>query len=115
MVPIMGTMAFTRKKTRIGKNGRKLAYYSIVENRWEKGKVRQKVIKYLGTSPNKKKIPVDPKIVGKVALILMTDKITPSEVKEKLKKLGVDTGPGKIKRLSLDYNPPHRKFTLHIE
>lgn len=39
-------MAFIRAK-RIRNN----TYYYLVENRWESGKVRQKVIKYLGSEP----------------------------------------------------------------
>ena len=106
LVLIMGTMSFIRKKTRKGKDGGKLEYYSLVENRWENGKVRQKVLKYLGTSPNTMELPLDPKIAGQVAQILMTKKLSQTELKETLEKLGVHFGPGNIKKLSLVYDLP---------
>ena len=39
-------MAFVRAK----KHGNRVYYY-LVENKWVDGKVRQKVLKYLGTIP----------------------------------------------------------------
>lgn len=110
----MGTMSFIRKKTRRGKDGVVHDYYYLVENRWEKGEVHQKVIKYLGVSPHKMEIPIEPELAGQLAQILMSGKQTSSELKETLKKLGVPVGAGKIKEVSLIFKPPLKKLTLCI-
>ena len=44
-------MAFIRAKQRRGKDGRVLTYYQLVENRRERGRVRQHVLAYPGTHP----------------------------------------------------------------
>ena len=41
-------MAYLRAKTFKGKKGKERTYYYIVEGKNEKGKVKQKVIEYLG-------------------------------------------------------------------
>lgn len=91
-------------------------YYARVEGYRDKdGKVRQRVIKYLGKSPNTMELPVDPKIAGQLAQALMSNKTQPSELKTTLETLGIHLGPGKINKISLIYNPPQRKLTLRIE
>jgi len=115
MVPIMGTMSFIRKKPRTGKDGTIRDYYYLVENRCEDGKTKQKVIKYLGTSPNRREIPIDPSLASQVAGILMSGKLTTAEMKGEVKKMGVSLGPGKLKSISLRFNPPLGKLTLVID
>lgn len=41
-------MAYLRAKTFKGKKGKERTYYYIVEGKNEKGKVKQKVLEYLG-------------------------------------------------------------------
>jgi len=89
-------------------------YYARVESHREGKKVRQKHIEYLGTSPNKREIPVDPSVAGLLAQAILSGTTPPDEMKELLKKLGIEF-TGKLKRLALIYNPPLKKLTLRIE
>lgn len=91
-------------------------YYARVEGHRDKdGKVHQRVLQYLGTSPNHLEIPVEPTAAGTVAEAIMSGTKTPAEVKEVLKKLGIELGPGKLKKVSLVYNPPQGTLTLCID
>jgi hypothetical protein len=102
-------MAFTRKiKKPSG------TYYALVENHREGKKVVQTVLKYLGTSPNRREIPVDPVLAGQLAQALMSGAASPEEIKKVLNQLGVPI-VGRLKRISLVYTPPLRKLTLRIE
>jgi hypothetical protein len=89
-------------------------YYARVESRREGKKVRQKHLKYLGTSPNKMEVPVNPSVAGPLAQALMSGETPPDKVRELLKGLGIEFA-GRLKRVSLDYNPPLKKLTLRIE
>jgi len=104
MVPIMGTMGFIRNKPRRGKDGTIQDYYYLVENRWEKGETKQKVVKYLGTSPNTRELPINPAQAGPLAQAFMSG----------LKELGININ-GRLRQVSLVYNPPLKKLTLRIE
>jgi len=88
-------------------------YYYLVEGKRINGKVQQKVLKYLGTSPNLHELQLDPKTAGDVAQRLMTGKST-DEVKKGLNMLGLSV-TGRIKKVSLVYNPPLKMLTLHVE
>lgn len=111
----MGTMTFVRSKPRRLKSGEVRNYYYLVESRWEKGKVRQRVLKYFGTSPNHREISIDPSLAGIVAETLMSGKKTHTKMKEELKKMGIKVGPGKLKKVRLVYKPPQRSLTLCID
>ena len=114
MVPIMGTMSFVRKKSRRAADGRVLDYFYLVENVWEKGRVRQKVVKYLGTSPNIQERSLDPSVAGALAQAMMAGAASTDEVKKVLKQLGIPV-TGRLKQVSLVYKPPLRKLTLRVE
>jgi hypothetical protein len=114
MVPMMGTMGFVRNKSRRGKDGATLNYYYLVENKWEKGEVKQKVVKYLGTSPNTRELPVDPAQAGPLAQALMSGAISTEDMKKLLKELGINIS-GRLRQVSLVYNPPLGKLTLRVE
>lgn len=102
-------MAFIRSK-RFGDR----TYYYLVEGRREAGKVRQKVIKYLGTSPQIRDAPVDPSLAGPLAQALMSGDLSSPDVRKVLKKLGIQV-TGKVKKIILTYEPPLRKLTLRVE
>ncbi len=82
-------------------------YYARVESHREGKKVRQKQLKYLGTSPNKMEVPADPSVAGPLAQALMSGETPPDKVRELLKGLGIEF-TGHLKRVSLDFNPPSR-------
>jgi hypothetical protein len=79
MVPIMGTMGVIRNKPRHGKDGTVQDYYYLVENHWENGKTKQKVVKYLGISPNTRELPINPAQAGPLAQALMSGAISTEE------------------------------------
>ena len=114
MVPIMGTMSFIRKKARRGKDGTVQNYYYLVENQYIDGKVKQKVVKYLGTSPNTRELPINPAQAGPLAQALMSGAVSTEDVKKLLKELGFSIS-GRLNQVCLVYNPPLRKLTLRIE
>ena len=53
-------MSFTRSITRKLKDGTERTYYYRVEGFREGGKVRQRMVEYLGTNPDLPTIPLDP-------------------------------------------------------
>ena len=110
----MGTMAFTRKKTYKRKDGEVSTYYYRVENKWVDGRSRQKVLEYMGDSPNRREIRVDTSTAGELAKALFSQEPTPEEISEILAVLGihVDEEP---RRVSLVYHPPLGKLTLVVE
>ena len=114
IVPIMGTMGFIRNKPRRGKDGALRDYYYLVENRYEKGEVKQKVVKYLGTSPNTRELPIDPAQAGMLAQALMSGAVSTEDMKKLLKELGFNID-GRLRQISLVFNPPLKKLTLRIE
>jgi hypothetical protein len=101
-------MAYIREKKRGS-----LKYYYLVEGRREGKKVRQKVLKYLGTSPNTQEIELDPKVAGVIAQAIMTDAST-TKVKKVLKEMGIPV-KGRLKKVILTFNPPLKKLTLRVE
>ena len=88
-------------------------YYALVENNRINGKVVQKVLKYLGTSPNLQEMQLDPALAGILAQALMSGAST-AEVKKALKDIGIAV-KGRLKQVSLIYNPPLKKLTLRVE
>ena len=86
--------------------GKRVYYYRVEGYRDKDGRVRQRVLEYLGTSPNHREIPVDPLLAGAVAKTLMSGKKSPTEIKAALKKMDIDLGPGKLKEIHLVFKPP---------
>lgn len=114
MVPNMGTMAFKRNKPYKAKDGTIRDRWYLVENRWVDGESKQKVLKYLGASPNLQERQIDPIAAGSLADAIMSGNATPDQIKKLVEQLGMHVS-GRIKRVSLVYNPPLRKLTLRIE
>ena len=110
----MGTMTFVRKKSRRLKSGETKNYYYLVENQWEDGRVRQKVLKYHGTSPQSGEITIDPSLAGQLAQGLMASDLSEEEVRNLLEKLGISVPPGTLNEVSLVYNPPQKSLLLRL-
>ena len=115
VVFMMGTttMSFICSRKRVLKNGKERTYYYRVENYREGGKVRQRVLEYLGTNPNRMSIDIDVMTAAKVASILSSNP-SPTQAMKMLRDAGIPVvaRPGSI---SLIYNPPLRLHTLRIE
>jgi hypothetical protein len=112
----MGTtaMSYLRSKKRRLKDGRTQHYWYRVEGTREGGKVRQKVVEYLGTNPQARTIPLDPALTARVALALIEGQPTAAVAAERLRGLGLDI-PGRPRQFSLTYTPPLRRYALRIE
>jgi len=95
--------------------GKRVYYYRVEGYRDKDGKVRQRVLEYLGTSPHHREIPIDPSLAGAVAETLMSGKKSPAEIKAVLKKMGIDLGPGTLKEIHLVFKPPLRTLILCID
>ena len=107
-------MAFTRKKTYKRKDGGISNYYYRVENKWVDGQSRQKVLEYMGSSPNRKEIRVDTATAGELAKALFSQEPSPEEIAETLAVLGIHA-TDEITKVSMVYDPPLGKLTLVVE
>ena len=110
----MGSMSYIRKKSRKLKSGEIRDYYYLVESYWEDGVSHQKVLKYLGMSPEPQEHTIDPKLAGQLAQGLMASDLSEPEMKDLLEKLGIPVPPGTLNEVSLVYNPPQKSLMLRI-
>ena len=104
-------MAFIRGQKRKTKSGIRIYYY-LVENRRVDGKVKQKVLKYLGTNPNK--ITVD--LTSEQARAILGDPIlsetTSEELKENLQEMGIRVPEGPIEKVVLSIDVQKKLYSL---
>lgn len=114
MVPTIGTMSFIRHKIKTLASGEKRKYYSLVENYWENGKVKQRVLKYMGTFPFQTKFDVEPNVAIELAKILSNTNTSIEYLKEKLEDFGIHLPPCEIKDVDLIFSPGQRKPVVHI-
>ena len=106
-------MSFIVERKRQGKSGI-LSYFYLVEGYREDGKVKQRLLKYLGTSPFQKKFDLEPKVAIELAKILSDRNATIEEVTDKLETFGIHPPPGKLKDIELIFFPGERKPVVHI-
>ena len=108
-------MAYLRSIQRHLKDGTLQRYWYRVEGYREGGKVRQRVVEYLGTNPNRRAIPLpDARLAARVAVAILEDAPSSAETARRLKALGIDL-PARPQKVSLVYNPPLRSYALHCE
>lgn len=106
-------MSYIVGRKRQGKSGI-LTYYYLVEGYREDGKVKQRLLKYLGTSPFQTKFDLEPKVAIELAKIL-SDRNTPIEsLTEKLEYFGIHPLSGELKDVELIFSPRQRKPVVHI-
>jgi hypothetical protein len=114
LLPIMGSMSYIRNKPRTLKSGETVDYYYLVESQWENGKSHQKVIKYLGTSPDQHEFTIDPKLAGQLAQALIASGISGKQTRDLLEKFGFSMPSGDVNEVSLVYSPPKKVLRLRI-
>jgi hypothetical protein len=107
-------MTFTREKTYKRKDGSTSTYYYRVESVWKDGRSQQKVVKYLGKSPNTQEVIVNPSDAGALAEVLFSTAPSQKRVRETLAQLGLRT-TGRVTKVSLVYNPPLKQLALRVE
>lgn len=106
-------MAYIREKKRMGKSGI-LTYYYLVEGERIDGKVKQKVIGYLGTKPHVQTIKLDQaQIKGVVNEVFLVD-LTPDDLKDKLKQLKIPIPEGIIKEMNITHKIGGEKWILRL-
>ena len=107
-------MSYLRCRKRTLKDGTVQSYWYRCEAYWEKGRSHERVLEYLGVSPNRRTIPLDPALAARVALALLEGKPSSSVIWDRLKDLGLGL-PGRPQQVSLTYNPPLRRYSLHCQ
>ncbi|MFQ6077354.1 MAG: hypothetical protein ACE5Z5_14710 [Candidatus Bathyarchaeia archaeon] len=106
-------MSFIRCKKR---GDRK--YYYEVENRWVRGKVKQRVIRYIGTSPLGQRRETNEFEAHLIAEAILKRQPSREEVLEILKSLGVSIPQefeGEVKRVGLQYDLVKKTTYLAVE
>ena len=111
VVPICGhNMAYVRAKKRGDKT-----YYYLVEGKRENGKVKQKVVKYLGPNPKVVKVNLD-KAKTKVLAetVFLADIKTSDELKTRLDQVGIPYPESDIVEMNLSHKIGKKKFNLFL-
>jgi len=106
-------MAYVVGRKRKGKSG-VLTYYYLVEGYRENGKVKQRIVKYLGTTPFQTEFDLDPKTGVQVAQVLSRENVSSDVLKKQLEKLGISFPPGKFKEVRLIFKPPLQRLVVRI-
>jgi hypothetical protein len=106
-------MAYIRAKKRKGKSGVQ-TYYYLVEGQWIDGKVKQKVIKYLGKKPDVLVVELDREQTKKVVEETFLADIPQEELKKRLKRLGIPTPEEPIGEMNLTHKIGGKKCTLSL-
>lgn len=110
-MPIYGhNMAYVRSKKRKGKT-----YYYLVEGKRVNGRVKQKVLKYLGTSPEMVKVKLDKAQVKTFAeTVFVEDISTSDELKTCLDQIGIPYPERDIVEMNLSHKIGGEKFSLFL-
>lgn len=106
-------MSFIVARKRQGKSGI-LTYYYLVEGYRENGKVKQRLLKYLGTSPFQTTFDLEPKVAIELTKILSDGNASIEEIIERLEYFGIHPPPGELKDVELIFSPGQRKLIVHI-
>lgn len=106
-------MSFIAARKRQGKSGI-LTYYYLVEGYREDGKVKQRLLKYLGTSPFQTKFDVELKDAIELGKILADSNTSREDLRERLADFGIHPPPGEIKDVELIFSPRQKNPIVHI-
>jgi hypothetical protein len=106
-------MSYIRTIKRVLKDGTERIYYCRVEGYREGGRVKQRVIEYLGVNPNRFVVNIDPTTAARVASIILKYP-SMTDARKMLRNAGIPFR-GKPNTVSLTYNPPLRRCTIKIE
>ena len=86
-----------------------------MENKWQDGKVKQKVIRYLGTTPYQNRFDIDNEKAQQVSQILFEKDSNLSRVKDRLKDIGLPVPSGELKEVHLVFKPPPRELLYRYQ
>jgi hypothetical protein len=103
-------MGFIRQIKQRGKT-----YYAEVENQWINGKCVQKHIRSLGTDPkNPTKIPIEPVHFSYLALRLMQDGLTSTDLFEMIENMGQPIRKDDLSRISINYDFEKKTYSISL-
>jgi hypothetical protein len=110
-VPICGhNMVYIRTKKRKDKT-----YYYLVEGKRVNGKVKQKVLRYLGTNPKMVNATLDKAQVKRLAeTVFLEDISTSDELKTCLDQIGIPYPESDIVEMNLSHKIGEKKFNLFL-
>ena len=103
-------MSYIRSTSKTLKDGTERKYYYRVEGYREGGKVKQRVVDYLGIYPNRITMNVDAETAASVASVIL-QLPSQTEATKMLRKAGIPVR-GKPGTVSIIYNPPLRGISL---
>ncbi len=106
-------MAFTRTHQRRLKDGRIRTYYERVESYREGGKVHQRRLRYLGTSPIEP-IPLPPVHLGLLATRLATGSLSAQDLFDFVQHMGVELPRIPLEALAIRYDFQKKHSELHL-
>lgn len=111
VVPILGhNMTYVRSKKRGDKT-----YYYLVEGKRVNGKVKQKVVKYLGPNPKIVRVNLDKAKTKVLAETVFLEDINSSdELKARLDLVGIPYPESDIVEMSLSHKIGKKKFNLFL-
>ena len=104
-------MAFIRGRKRKTKSGVRIYYY-LVENQRVDGKVRQKVLKYLGTNPNKMTVDLTSEQATAILGNSILSEATSDELKGNLWEMGIRVPEGPIEKVVLSIDIQKKLYSL---
>ena len=113
MCPLWAYMTYVRAKTRKGKTGN-LTYYYLVEGKRINGKMKQKVIKYLGKNPDAVVVELDKMQTKAVIEEVFLAELTPEELKIRLKQLRIPAPEGTIVEMNLTHKIGGKKCIFRL-
>ncbi len=107
-------MAFTRTHQRRLKDGPSRTYYERVESYREGGKVHQRRLHYLGTSPIEP-IPLPPAHLGLLATRLATGSLSAQDLFDFVQQMGVELPRVPLEALAIryDFQKKHSELRLY--
>ena len=106
-------MSYIRSTSKTLKDGTERKYYYRVEGYREGGKVKQRVVDYLGIYPNRITMNVDAETAASVASVIL-QLPSQTEATKMLRKAGIPV-KGKPGTVSIIYNPPLKRYIIRIE
>lgn len=109
VVTIIVIMAFVR---RLRQGDR--VYYARVETYREGGKVKQRFLEYLGTTPVRQHHPLTPGHARQVLADFFTRTLTPQVVRKLLATIGIEIGDQKVRLVGIEFDLRKKAWALRL-
>jgi hypothetical protein len=108
-------MPFTRTFKRKNKDGSIKTYFAEVESVRVGDKVVQRYVRSLGTDPkNPTTIPIEPVHFSYLALRLMQDALTPTDIFEMLENMGQPIRKDDLTKIAINYDFEKKTYSISL-